>query len=157
MWLKGKALVCRQVKPFSQAADRGIAQSGSAPALGAGGRKFESCCPDHRRSLMTRMLMAARIYKPVKTAMQQGRAGTREWVLEFEPQSPQTIEPLMGWTSSGDTRSQIRMQFASLEEALAYVTRHGIPFRIYEPQKTELTPKSYAENFKFGRIDRWTH
>jgi hypothetical protein len=103
------------------------------------------------------MLMAARIYKPAKTAMQQGDAGTREWVLEYEPQSPRTIEPLMGWTSSGDTRSQIRMQFASLEEAVAYATRRGIAFRIDEPQKAELKPKSYAENFKFGRIDRWTH
>ena len=101
--------------------------------------------------------MPARIYKPAKTAMQQGRAGSREWVLEFEPHSPQTIEPLMGWTSSGDTRSQIRIRFASLEEAQAYATRHGILFRIDEAQKTEPTPKSYAENFKFGRIDRWTH
>ena len=101
--------------------------------------------------------MAARIYKPAKTAMQQGRAGMREWVLEYEPQSPRTIEPLMGWTSSGDTRSQIRMQFASLEEAVGYATRRGITFRIDEPQKTALKPKSYAENFKFGRVGRWTH
>jgi NADH dehydrogenase ubiquinone Fe-S protein 4 len=87
--------------------------------------------------------MVARIYKPAKTAMQQGCAGT--------------IEPLMGWTSSDDTRLQIRMQFATLEEAVAYATRHGIPFRIDEPQRSEAKPKSYADNFKFGRVDRWTH
>ena len=101
--------------------------------------------------------MAARIYKPAKTAMQQGGAGTHDWVLDFEPESPRTIEPLMGWTSSTDTRAQVRMRFATLEEAVAYATRHGIAFRIDEPNKTELKPKSYAENFKFGRIDRWTH
>ena len=101
--------------------------------------------------------MVARIYKPAKTAMQQGRAGTREWLLDYEPASPRQIEPLMGWTSSDDTRSQIRMLFATLEEAIAYATRHGIAFRIDEPRKSELKPKSYAENFKFGRIGLWTH
>ena len=102
--------------------------------------------------------MVARIYKPAQNAMQQGRAGTREWVLQYEPASPREIEPLMGWTSSDDTRSQIRMQFATLEEAVAYATRHGIAFRIDEPpQTTELKPKAYADNFKFGRLDRWTH
>lgn len=101
--------------------------------------------------------MAARIFKPAQSAMQQGRAGTGEWVLEFERQSPRSIEPLMGWTSSDDTRTQIRMRFPTLEEAVAYATRKGIAFRIDEPQKTELRPKSYAENFKFGRVDRWTH
>ncbi|MGO8843211.1 MAG: ETC complex I subunit [Methyloceanibacter sp.] len=103
------------------------------------------------------MHMVARIYKPAKTAMQQGPAGTREWVLDYAPESARMIEPLMGWTSSGDTRSQIRMQFDSLEEAVAYASRQGIPFRIDEPQKTNLKSKSYAENFKFGRVDRWTH
>jgi len=101
--------------------------------------------------------MVARIFKPAKTAMQQGSAGTHEWVLLYEPESPRTIEPLMGWTSSDDTRSQVRLQFASQEEAIAYATRQGIPFRIEEPPKAELKPKSYADNFKFGRLDRWTH
>ncbi len=55
----------------------------------------------------------------------------------------------MGWTSSDDMRSQIRMRFETLDEAVAYATRHGIPFRIDEPAKTELKPKSYAENFKY--------
>ena len=101
--------------------------------------------------------MAARIYKPAKTAMQSGTATTREWVLEYEPEQPRTIEPLMGWTSSADTKSQIRLSFATKEEAVAYATRQGIAFRLEEPQKTETRRKSYAENFKFGRPDRWTH
>jgi len=101
--------------------------------------------------------MAARIYKPAKTAMQQGLAAMRDWILEYEPEKPLTIEPLMGWTSSTDTKSQLRMSFATKEEAVAFATRHGIAFRLEEPQKTALRPKSYAENFKFGRLDLWTH
>jgi hypothetical protein len=113
--------------------------------------------PTIAAELWRRKIMVARIYKPAKTAMQQGKAGTRDWVLVYEPQSPRVIEPLMGWTSSDDTRSQICMRFESLDEAVAYATRHGIPFRIDEPAKTELKPKSYAENFKYGRVGLWTH
>ncbi|MFO7477048.1 MAG: ETC complex I subunit [Methyloceanibacter sp.] len=100
--------------------------------------------------------MTARIYKPAKNAMQQGM-GPRDWVLEFEPEKPLLLEPLMGWTSSQETKRQVRLSFATKEEAVAFATRHGIAFRLEEPQKTTLRPKSYAENFKFGRPDRWTH
>jgi len=101
--------------------------------------------------------MPARIFKPAKNAMQQGNATSREWALEFVPDRPRTIEPLMGWTSSADTRLQVRINFATKEEAIAYATRQGIAFRLEESQETEVRPKSYAENFKFGRPDRWTH
>ena len=100
--------------------------------------------------------MAARIYRPSKSAMQSGLA-PREWVLDFALLRPREIEPLMGWTSGSDTRQQVRMSFATLEEAIAYATRSGIPFRIEETRQADLKPKSYAENFKFGRPDRWTH
>jgi hypothetical protein len=100
--------------------------------------------------------MSARIYKPAKSAMQSGQA-TREWVLDYAPDTPREIEPLMGWTSGSDTRAQIRMRFDTLGEAVAYATRNGIPFRIEEARESELKPKSYADNFKFGRLDRWTH
>ena len=100
--------------------------------------------------------MAARIYKPARNAMQQGMAA-RPWVLEYEPEEPLLIEPLMGWTSSADTKSQVRLPFATKEEAVAFAVRHGIAFRLEEPQETALRPKSYAENFEFGRPDRWTH
>ncbi len=101
--------------------------------------------------------MAARIYRPAKTAMQQGLAATRDWVLEYAPEQPRTIEPLMGWTSSADTKRQVRLNFATKEEAIAYATREGLAFRLEETQTAEVRPKSYAENFKFGRPDRWTH
>ena len=73
--------------------------------------------------------MTARIYKPAKTAMQSGTAKTKEWVLDFEPEQPRPVEPLMGWTSSGDMRQQVRLRFDTKEEAMAYCERHGSPIR----------------------------
>ena len=101
--------------------------------------------------------MTARIYKPAKTAMQSGTANTKDWVLDFEPEQPREIEPLMGWTSSSDMRSQIKLRFDTKEEAIAYATREGIPFQVIEPQPRRMIRKSYADNFRFGRIGRWTH
>ncbi len=101
--------------------------------------------------------MAARIFKPAQNVMQQGKGATREWVLEYVPAQPRVIEPLMGWTSSGDTRRQVRLNFATKDEAIAFATENGIAFRLEEPPAGKLRPKSYAENFKFGRPDRWTH
>ena len=77
--------------------------------------------------------MAARIYKPAQTAMQSGPARTKEWVLEYEPEVPREIDPLMGWTSSRDMKSQIALSFDTQEEAIAYAERNGIPYRLTEP------------------------
>ena len=100
---------------------------------------------------------SARIYKPAKTAMQSGTARTKQWLLEFERLEPRQIEPLMGWTSSGDTRQQVKLWFDSKEEAIAYATREGIPFRVEEPGDEKRRTMSYADNFKFNRVGPWTH
>ena len=76
--------------------------------------------------------MIARIYKPAKTAMQSGNAKTKEWVLDYEPEQPREVEPLMGWTSSGDMRQQVRLHFDTAEEAVAYCERHGIAYQVFE-------------------------
>ena len=76
--------------------------------------------------------MLARIYKPAKTAMQSGKAKTHAWVLEFAPASARTIDPLMGWTSSGDMNGQVRLKFETEHEAVAYAERHGIPFELLD-------------------------
>src|SRR5262245_31782464 len=68
-------------------------------------------------------MTTARIYNPAKTAMQSGTAKTKSWVLDFEQASPKAVEPLMGWTSSSDTRQQVRLRFDSKEEAIAYCER----------------------------------
>jgi hypothetical protein len=101
--------------------------------------------------------MTARIYKPAQNVMQQGKGATRDWVLEYVPDQPRQIEPLMGWTSSSDTKRQIRLSFATKDEAIAYAKENGIAFRVEEPPASKIRPKSYAENFKYGRPDSWTH
>jgi hypothetical protein len=101
--------------------------------------------------------MIARIYKPARTAMQSGTARTKEWVLDYEPEAPREIEPLMGWTASGDMRQQIRLQFDTAEEAVAYCERHGIPYQLFRPKPARRPTISYADNFSFSRRDPWTH
>jgi len=101
--------------------------------------------------------MPARIYKPAKSAMQSGLARTEEWVLEYEPEAPRQIDPLMGWTSSRDMKSQLKLTFETKEDAVAYAERNGIAFTIFEPKLRQAVKKSYADNFKFGRIGSWTH
>lgn len=101
--------------------------------------------------------MAVRIFKPAKTAMQSGEARTKEWILEFEPAAPRSVDPLMGWTSSSDMRAQVRLEFDTKEEAIAYATREGLAYTLIEPKLRKPIRKSYADNFRFGRNGNWTH
>jgi hypothetical protein len=101
--------------------------------------------------------MVARIYRPAKTAMSSGEAKTQRWVLEYEPERPRTIEPLMGYTSSDDMKSQIRINFASKDEAVAYAERNGIPYRVFEPKDRKRRAISYSDNFRGDRLQPWTH
>jgi hypothetical protein len=101
--------------------------------------------------------MIARIYKPAKTAMQSGTANTREWVLDYEPEQPRAVEPLMGWTSSGDMKQQLRLRFDTREEAIAYCEREGIPYQVFEARDGARRRMAYADNFAFHRRDAWTH
>ncbi|MES2862152.1 MAG: ETC complex I subunit [Pseudomonadota bacterium] len=101
--------------------------------------------------------MLARIYRPAKTAMQSGKAKSKDWRLDFEPASARTIDPLMGWISSSDMNGQVRLTFETREEAVAYAERHGIPFRLQEPQEPPVILKAYADNFATSRKQPWTH
>lgn len=101
--------------------------------------------------------MLARIYQPTRTAMQSGQALTKNWVLEFEPEEQRFIDPLMGWTGSGDMKSQIRLWFATKDEAIAYAERHAIPYQVFEPRRRQVKPKAYADNFRHDRKIAWTH
>src|SRR3546814_6962419 len=89
--------------------------------------------------------------------MQSGRATTRKWVVEFEPTAPRQVEPLMGWTSSADTRAQLRLRFDTLEEAIAYAREQGLMYSVERPQERQIKPKAYADNFKYERLARWTN
>ena len=101
--------------------------------------------------------MRARIYKPTRNVMQSGRARTKLWVLEYEPESPQAIDPLMGWTSSSDMRQQLCLEFDTAEEAIAYAKANAIPHQVFEPHLPSQKPKSYADNFRFDRRIPWSH
>ena len=101
--------------------------------------------------------MVARIYKPAKTAMQSGTAKTTDWVLDYEPEQPRAVEPLMGWTSSGDMRQQVRLCFDTQEEAVAYCERHGIAYQVAAPKPVKRNVMSYSDNFAFTRRGAWTH
>lgn len=101
--------------------------------------------------------MVARIYRPAKSAMQSGLGRSKTWVLEFEPDSAREVEPLMGWTSSADMNSQLRLEFDSKEEAVAYAEKNGLAYTLSEPKVRKHQTKSYTDNFKYGRVGRWTH
>lgn len=103
--------------------------------------------------------MPARIYRPARNAMQSGTAKTKTWVLEFAPSSAREVDPLMGWTSSSDTQSQVKLRFASKEAALAYAAEHGIEAEVTEPKtrKPNIRAGGYGENFATSRRGPWTH
>jgi ETC complex I subunit conserved region len=101
--------------------------------------------------------MTARIYRPAKTATQSGAALTKQWVLDYEPEEPRVVEPLMGWTSSGDMKQQVRLRFDTKEEAIAYCERHGIPYQVFEAKEPARRAIAYADNFAFTRRELWTH
>ena len=103
--------------------------------------------------------MRARIYQPAKTAMQSGTAKTHLWVLEFSPASERGIDPLMGWTSSSDTQSQVRLRFETREAAEAYAAEKGIEYDLVhpKPRKAVIRQRGYGENFATDRKGAWTH
>ena len=119
--------------------DRSVAQPGSASGLGPEGRRFESCHSDH-------IMKKAKIYIPNKNPMQSGTGKTDKWMLEFETNDP-TNNPLMGWESSSDTYTEIKLEFSSKDLAINYAKKKKIDFEIIEPKKRKTIKKSYADNF----------
>lgn len=102
--------------------------------------------------------MRARIYQPPKNAMQSGWARTKRWVLEWEPAGPRRADPLMGWIGGAGTQAQVRLFFATREEAEAYAQVNGVAYDVELPQQPRrVAPKVYADNFRFGKRENWTH
>jgi len=103
--------------------------------------------------------MRARIYKPARNAMQSGSAKSKRWVLEFAPASRREVDPLMGWTSSNDTQSQVKLRFDSKEAALEYAQENGIEAVVSESKtrKANIRAGGYGENFATHRRTVWTH
>ena len=101
--------------------------------------------------------MLARIFRPAKNAMQSGRGNSDLWVLEYEPEVPLKVDPLMGYTSSSDMLRQVRLEFDSRDEAVAYAEREGIAYRVHDKPERSVKPASYSDNFRSNRRQPWTH
>ena len=103
--------------------------------------------------------MLARIYQPARNAMQSGQAKTKTWILEFAPETAREVDPLMGWTSSGDMNAQVKLNFDCKGAAIAYATGKGIAYTVTEPQKrkTNVRAGGYGDNFATNRRGVWTH
>ena len=101
--------------------------------------------------------MAARIFRPSKTAMQSGRGKTGKWILVWDADEPRSVEPLMGYTSAADMKQQLRLTFDSREEAVAYAERKGIAYEVESEHTRAKRPASYSDNFRTDRRFPWTH
>ncbi|WP_273720693.1 MULTISPECIES: ETC complex I subunit [unclassified Bartonella] len=101
--------------------------------------------------------MIARIYSPAKTAMQSGRRNTGFWILQYEPSQAKMLEPLMGYTSTSDISSQIKIHFKSKEEAIAFADKNAIPYRVERTHRSIRRVVSYSDNFRSDRQQPWTH
>ena len=102
--------------------------------------------------------MRARIFQRPKTATQSGTAGAGNWVLEFQPIARERNDPLMGWWGSDNTLGQVRLRFDTADEAKAYAEKQGITYDFeVPPVQRAQKPKVYADNFRYGRSENWTH
>jgi hypothetical protein len=101
--------------------------------------------------------MRARIFQPPKPATQSGWAKTHLWILEFVPATARRPDFLMGWSGGGDTQTQVKLHFETKDEAIAYAQKAGIDYELEIQPKRRIKPKAYADNFRYGRIENWTH
>jgi hypothetical protein len=88
----------------------------------------------------------AKIHKPTRTAMQSGKRNEKNWLLEFDTLNT-GISPLMGWESSRDTMSEVKLKFSTKEQAISYAKKYNIDYYIIEPEKRKIIKKSYSDNF----------
>ncbi|KAF0109361.1 MAG: ETC complex I subunit [Hyphomonadaceae bacterium] len=101
--------------------------------------------------------MGVRIYSPSKNPLQSGRGKLGRWVLEFDSAGAKSTEPLMGWTSSTDTSSQIKLTFDDKEAAIAYAEKNGLEYVVQEPKTPKRIIRAYSDNFTYTRREPWSH
>ena len=101
--------------------------------------------------------MTLKIYKPSKTAMQSGIGKTKKWLAEYISDEETVKDHLMGWNSSTDTKTQIKVFFDTKEQAIVWAKNNDYHYFVEEPKIKKVTIKSYASNFAMNRKDSWTH
>ena len=101
--------------------------------------------------------MTIKIYKPSKSSMQSGHRNTKKWLAEYISDTEQVKDTLMGWNSSLDTKSQIKVFFNTKEQAIEWAQKNNYQYFIEEPKVKKIKPKSYSSNFDMNRKEPWTH
>jgi len=101
--------------------------------------------------------MTIKIYKPSKSAMQSAKGKSKKWLAEYISDTGSSKDSLMGWNSSNDTSTQIKVFFESKEKAISWAKKNDYQYFVEEPKIKKLKPKSYASNFNFNRKEPWTH
>jgi hypothetical protein len=147
---------CRPIAPHTPPTLPAIGRQHPNPEVLANPPRF----PPYGRTITIRISpMRARIYQPARTAMQAGTAKTKTWMLDFVPAAARSLDPLMGWTSSDDMNSQVRLQFDTREAAEAYAKAYGIDYSVAEAKgrKVNIRPGGYGDNFATNRRGVWTH
>ena len=101
--------------------------------------------------------MTIKIYKPSKTAMQSGFRKTKKWLAEYISDVDTTKDYLMGWNSSLDTNTQIKLFFDTKEKAISWAKKNKYQFYVEETKIRKIKIKTYASNFDMKRKEPWTH
>ena len=101
--------------------------------------------------------MTIKIYKPSKSSMQSGQGNTKKWLAEYISDTEQTKDTLMGWNSSLDTKSQIKVFFNTKQQAIEWAQKNNYQYFVEDPKKRKIKPKNYASNFDINRKETWTH
>ena len=101
--------------------------------------------------------MTIKIYKPAKSSMQSGYGKTKKWLAEYISNEQTNKDALMGWNSSKDTNSQIKLFFDTKEQAIEWAKNNKYQYFIEESKAKKIKIKSYAANFDTNRKESWTH
>ena len=101
--------------------------------------------------------MTIKIYKPSKTSMQSGFGKTKLWLAEYISDVDNVKDLLMGWDSSLDTKSQIKVYFDTKEQAIKWAKNNNYQYFVEDPKERKVKPKNYASNFDVNRKEPWTH
>ncbi len=91
--------------------------------------------------------MVTKIYNPVKNPMQSGKGKSDSWLLEFDRKDARYIDPVMGWTGSSNAKQQLRLEFNSKGDAIAYAKRKNIEYQLVEPETSTYNLRAYSDNF----------
>ena len=101
--------------------------------------------------------MTVKIYIPAKNAMQSGVGNSKKWLAEYISDTENLKDSLMGWNSSIDTKSQIKVFFDTKEKAIEWAIENNYQYFVEEPKTRKIKPKNYSSNFNINRKESWTH